>query len=390
MIIRFGNKAIRPTRIRLKDWLLILGLTMAPMTALRIWKVGPAEVLCLLWGLLALKGAHLSASDLSRFFFGFIVALLLGSAFGYFIAPSQLSLPGIAVWLYLGTIAVLTYEGLRKYPYSYNEKLLTALAFFSLFWYLLLYIYSKTVSTTLLGVSLWYSSRRFSGGGLNPHQVGVFFTGMSFVFLRKVLKRELPLLCTFGFLANLFLLWETESTTGEAAVVIGIFIALYFGLSEAYPRQKGIIFVVLAGLAVVVGVVGFRIWMRLFMNWLADDSNGMGRLEIFASFPETFLKSPLFGLGPGTHAKNGAIEFHNTYLEILAASGLVGGIIFVVFTVRLVRKVIKADWRLLPIIVALYAFGLAGFAMRRLIYWGLTAFVLTLAEQIRAEMNQNT
>ena len=40
---------VHHNKIRTWDWLLILGLTIAPMTGLRIWKIGPAEVLTFIW-----------------------------------------------------------------------------------------------------------------------------------------------------------------------------------------------------------------------------------------------------------------------------------------------------------------------------------------------------
>ena len=37
----------------------------------------------------------------------------------------------------------------------------------------------------------------------------------------------------------------------------------------------------------------------------------------------------------------------------------------------------------------MYAYGLAGFAMRRLVYWGILMFVLVIAEKKIALQNEN-
>ena len=37
------------------DYFLIIGIVLAPMTGLRIWKIGPGEVLCLFWSIPVLK-----------------------------------------------------------------------------------------------------------------------------------------------------------------------------------------------------------------------------------------------------------------------------------------------------------------------------------------------
>ena len=64
----------------------------------------------------------------------------------------------------------------------------------------------------------------------------------------------------------------------------------------------------------------------------------------------------------------------------MAASGLVGLTAFLIFTVRLLRKMAN-DTTFLPAITAMYAYGFAGFAMRRLVYWGIVVFVLVICEQ---------
>ena len=87
-------------------------------------------------------------------------------------------------------------------------------------------------------------------------------------------------------------------------------------------------------------------------------------------------------LGPGVHGSDGTIEFHNTYLEILACSGAIGGVFFVLYTIRCIRKLWNADWTLIPIIVSIYAYGIAGFAMRRLAYWCVMVFVTVIAKQL--------
>ena len=381
MRLRLGKYIYAPIKIEKFDWLLIIGLTLAPMVALRVWKVGPGEVLCLLWGLKSLRRGKISSSNLSRFAVSFIAALLMGSLCGYIIAPEELDKFGVFTWIYLLGIAVLIFEGLRDNTLAYNEKLLSVFARVSAIWYLFLYVYSITVSRNLFGVSLWFGGGRFTGGGRNPHQVAVFFTGMSFVLLRKVLKKEDPITNLFLCLISWFLLWQTDSSTGKMSVAVGLFVMLYLNLIEAYPHQKFGLTVAMVSFAFVVVVLGFPIWMRLFLNWVGSDENGMGRFEIFATFPAAIIKSPIFGLGPGTHAVYGTYEFHNTYLDILAATGLVGVLIFAIHSLRVFRRVLKADWSLFPIVVTLYAYGLAGFAMRRLIYWGLMAFVLALAQQ---------
>ncbi len=103
-------------------------------------------------------------------------------------------------------------------------------------------------------------------------------------------------------------------------------------------------------------------------------------MEIFRTIGIALKKNPIFGLGPGGHAYDGTMEFHNTYLEILAMTGVVGFFIFAKFSLRIYR-VLKSDYTLYLIVLPLYAYGLAGFSMRRLVYWNLIVLAVVLAQK---------
>ena len=78
---------------------------------------------------------------------------------------------------------------------------------------------------------------------------------------------------------------------------------------------------------------------------------------------------------------NGKIEFHNAYLEVLAATGLFGGSIFFYYSARMFKNLFKADWTLSLIAISIYTYCLAGFAMRRLVFWGMIIFISIISEQ---------
>lgn len=389
MKIVAGSKTWESAHIEWMDWILIIGLTLAPMTGLRIWKVGPAEVLCLLWGARFLFRSKSLKSGLFLFFVSFLLALGAGAFVGYFVAPNELSRDGLLTWIYLAVIAISLYEGLKAKSLEYNETLFFTFAEIATLWNLFLFLYSRLVRNTLFGAPLWYHSVRFSGGGTNPHQIAVLLCGLIFVFLRCILKREKTVRSVIFLAVCVYLLLQTESSTGVLAIALGLLISLYFFIADLFPRRKFAALLVLTLIIALTLLIFGQFFYQRFMDWVAEDRNGMGRIGIFASFGESFIRSPLFGLGPGTHGRMGSIEFHNTYLEILAATGVVGGVVLIVYSISLFKTALKAEWNLFPILVAMYAYGLAGFAMRRLVYWGLIAFVSVIAEQIvAAKQNQ--
>ncbi|MBE6834739.1 MAG: O-antigen ligase family protein [Ruminococcaceae bacterium] len=375
-------------RIKAFDWLLIVGLCLAPMTGFRIWKVGPGEILCLIWGLKYLFTRRIVKSDVFRFFSLFIFFVLIGTLVGFAVAPNELRLADLFTWLYLAVFSSALYDGLKTKSLEYNEKLLFVFARFATLWYLFLYVFSLTVRRTFFGAPLWYSGARFSGGGTNPHQVALLLCGLIFVFVCKMLKRQSFIKCFIYLSVCLFLLYQTASSTGYLAVAISFVWVSYFLLLNSFPNHKKLAVVIFTLLLVLIAVVGFPKFYEMFMSWVSKDSNGLGRIDIFASYPDTFVKSPLFGLGPGAHGINGYIEFHNTYLEVLSHGGLFAGVVFLIYSIRIYKKTLMSDWKMSPILVVMYAYGLGGFAMRRIVYWCFVIFVTVIAEQMNSKMSR--
>ena len=381
-----GKIVLRRSGIRRWDWLLILGIMLAPMTGLRIWKAGPAEVLCFIWTLKFLPRRYLHINDTLKFFAAFLAIMLVGALVGFVAAPQELRPTGYLVWLYLAYSALAMYRGLKRNSLEDNETMLNRIASLSVLWYLFLYVYSITVSRYFFGAPLWYANYRYSGGGTNPHQIAILMCGALFVLLRNLIKKRRMIWNAALIAGSVFIIVKTKSATAYLAIALGLFVALYFLVGQRIAsRRKRMTLLALEAIVVVVFIVLFyRMLSAKVYDWVLSDNNGIGRLEIFSTFYESFVKSPLVGLGPGVHGRDGAIEFHNTYLEILAATGIVGFSAFLVYSVRVFKKLLS-DYMLIPIMVVMYAYGLAGFAMRRLVYWGVMIAILVLGEQYYAK-----
>lgn len=378
----------RLKNVRIRDWILIMGIMLAPMTGLRIGKVGPAEFLCLIWCLPVLK--DLFVSDLReykfKFWILFIYVTFLGTLYGLAFYPNETSTFGIVTYVYLGLIFLCICKGLSKKSYEEVNNIFAVLCVVIALWYIFLYFYSN-VSNSFFGAPLWYGNHyRYSGGGTNPHQLAVCMGAAIFGNARSFLRTKGICIEKFIYAACvlicLFIAGETESSTLVASIAITTFLGVFlYVFSKIDNKQKKTAFIIVTVLlCVAVFIIFYDAIYNVFMNWLADDENGMGRLEIFKTLPYTLKKNPIIGLGPGIHAFDGVFEYHNTYLEIIAMSGFVGFFIFVLFSIRLFKK-LGNETMLMLCIIPLYSYGLAGFAMRRLIYWSVLAIVITLAEK---------
>jgi len=382
-----GLRFMRGNGIAWFDYLLIIGIMMAPMTGLRLWKVGPSELLCFIWSTRYL-GRFMNTrfnNVLTRFWWPFFLTLVTGTIYCLFRYPSESSgLEGVLTWFFMMYISFGVYYGMKDRDRRDVLRVMEKAALFSMVCYALLLVYAAAGNGYLFGVRIWYGGRRFAGGGRNPHQMAILALCLVFASLYVLAREPLTLKkrALHAIIAGFFtwILFLTRSTTALMALFTSGAL-LVFLMAVRYKRavrDRQTTAIVLLSLAALVVVFGFAWLFTMFYDWVASDPNGLGRFELFSYVQDPLRKSPLFGLGDGTHSNNGVSEFHNSYLEIIGMTGIVGVILFLVFTVRLIR-VLSVDRFLWALPFALYIYGLAGFGLRRLPNWVFIAFMLALA-----------
>lgn len=388
------------------DLLLVVGVVMAPMTGLRIGKIGPAEVIIALWALF-----HLIPSNKARergpstsqefrllhpihlFWLLFLTASIIGTIIGANYYPEQSIPSGLTTWFYLAVVSLGLHEGLRAKSREQLDEILRLVAIIGTLTYFALYFYSITVSTTILGMPLWYGGTvRFSGGGTNPHQLAVLIAGVAFLHLRALkpgnaLRNAVH---TTLLAATLFLGSETESATLTISLIIGAAIGIMtLALGRIHDWRNRLLTFLLVASALILSS---RAVFDVSKSFIEADPNGPGRIEILASVGDTFSASPAFGLGPGVHSTGGVleyVEYHNSYVEILAMSGIVGLSLFVYFHALLISRTLRDPW-LLATVASLMTYGIAGFSARRLVYWFFLVSAFVLVEKRVVSMGRLT
>ncbi len=368
-----ADEKIRITRY---DWILVIGIILAPMTNFRFGKVGPGEVLCLLWSLKYIKTLF-DDTMFSRFFAVFICVMFVGQALATVFVPNEVDTYGGFTWIYLGTVASLMFNGLKTKSKEYLENLLQVCgAGFSL-WFFFIYLYSFCVSSSFLGAPIWYAGVRYAGCAHNPHQFAVGICVAMFVCVRFIIhKKNIPLNIACVILAWIQLK-ATQSSTGYLATGCSILVLANVQLLRMRAFYGNKAQILAASYAIVIGLtLACSTWLYgSFMDWVKSDANGEGRLELFSKIGNCFIRCPpsvIVGLGPGSHSgeadKEASMEFHNTYLEVFSSTGIVGFVAFTILTIKLIVLFKKEPYFYLPL-MSMYAFGFSGFAMRRLPYW---------------------
>src|SRR5699024_1083727 len=106
------------------------GVILAPMTGLRIGKIGPAELLVLIWCLIqSPEYLKLNIKNYNfLFFFSFLFCTAIGTSIGILFYPQQTIPVQLFTWLYLMFISIGIYVGLKKMSIYEVEKILNTIA----------------------------------------------------------------------------------------------------------------------------------------------------------------------------------------------------------------------------------------------------------------------
>ena len=382
VMLNITNKIDRDY-IQIKEWILIVGTCLAPMTGLRIWKVGPGEVLCIVYCILnmdIIKNID-KENIFFRFWMPFLGVSVLGTIWGTIWYSNETIIVGLFTWVYLGIISTGISCSLKRFSANYIQSIIIHIVDVSTILYSLLFIYSRYVSDTFLGAPLWYGKVRYTAGATNPHQIALMLSFSVIVLIWRIINEcqiWYKIKCLIILIIAYSLMSYTQSSTAQMATVVAVTILVLCTIwNSMYDKRiMFILYYFLFGIFVLFFSGSFY---KFVFSWIEEDSNGYGRIQLFRSFPIAFLKSPVIGLGPGTHASDGRMEFHNSYLEFLAMSGMVGFCIFLIFTIRLYRIVLQNTLSL-SAISAGYMFGMSGFGARRLIYWVIVVLCVEMVE----------
>ncbi|WP_144008456.1 O-antigen ligase family protein [Parenemella sanctibonifatiensis] len=315
----------------------------------------------------------------------FFLCIVIGTWIGIQLTPHATGVAGLLTWAYFAFVFLTIVAALRACTRDYLELLLTRVGSWGAIFFSFLLTWSILVSRSLFGLSLWYSGSRFSGGGANPHYVALVAVVCASINLRTAVRASTLRSRVWAgllMLASLVAGAATLSTTLAAAIALtGLVMLLCYML---HARNVGLLWLVML-IAAVVAVINVGWVLDTAVKVVEGDANGLGRIDIWASYTQTFALSPVFGLGPGTHGMGGTIEYHNAFIEIAAMSGLLGLLVFLILWGRVFLAALRTDlWLTAPVLVGLM-YGVGGFSVRRLVFWGVLGIIAALVQSARAE-----
>ena len=167
----------------------------------------------------------------------------------------------------------------------------------------------------------------------------------------------------YTFLATVFLsfIFLTNCRSMMVAGIVVYFACVVIGFIKLNWWQLLVCILMAIGLAVLAY---YTIFEEIFNQFKVLGFGGNGREEIFARYLQKFKENKMFGIGFYTDpefASDGMVRAHNTILQILASTGIVGGILFApYFYQRYKTMLTKISWFKVFVWVAYFAYAVYG------------------------------
>ena len=238
-----------------------------------------------------------------------------------------------------------------KLEITYIEKVISRTGFLGVIISLIYYLIGILASgmnfyggnIDYFGLTIDRSVPRLTGAASNDPNIIVFYFTLYFFFTITNLKDRLN---KIGFLLVSLVILLTFSRGAYLSIVFGLII-LFLTSSGIKSKIKAItttmflVFVLyMIGDKMIINPINYII--SRFTKLFSD--GGSGRLVIWSNAINTFLDNPIFGIGINSIREYNLEKYmkgmyvHNSFLEVLVETGIVGFVIYIIFWVLLLRK----------------------------------------------------
>lgn len=225
----------------------------------------------------------------------------------------------------------------KESNYLYNVFVISAL----------IYALLTIISCIQLGSLRYYHARiEILGAKLDPNFIGLPFVIASTLFLSKVFIEKRKIFWIIGYSVCAAAIVFTASRGNMVSLLIanaGVVIYSIFQRRSSVHRK--VFFIILVLLMGYFSIHYFS--TNLSLQWTRitsfEDASGNGRLILWENAIEAWKSSPLLGQGLGGMYRLHGKATHNTYLELLSETGLVGMLLFLSFLIRMLRRVFHCN-----------------------------------------------
>lgn len=291
------------------------------------------------------------------------VTLLLTIA-AYFVRGSginsRLLLPGAAICLVLflmHSVLITMIKGMQPSGFvRYIGQIVMCLVLFSVTitdWeheYLQkVFVTSASVYAIMIIWSLYQNAQegyihthvRIFNTEFDPNFIGIPMVAATALLLDNILRNKKRIASALMYMIVAIAIVYTASRGSFLSFAASNMLVLVcFLFKKSISSWKKLFYLVLP---VIVAVILFQIFKTQFpAEWAritaADTNEGSGRLALWRTAIQDWEQAPIFGNGLGYAYAAHAYVTHNTYLQVLSETGLVGLALAMAFAVSMLRK----------------------------------------------------
>lgn len=274
-----------------------------------------------------------------------------------------------------------------SYTFSEKEVDFTRLVFeVSMVFYSILLLRSSREMTLI------HQRIEMFGTSLDPNFVGIPLIPALALFLDDVINCR-RVLYKLLFALGLLIIVAAVLNTGSRGNFVGLAVVILFVLlSLVRSRHKSMRYLLGIGILVVALVLFFNTFFSSFIESvtrMSDFSEGAdnNRFYLWRSSITVIKEHLLFGGGFGIVAKQYGHASHNTYLELLCETGIIGFVLIVFFYIRILRKAFKYDCVIGGIVMAILCQMFFLDALSNRCVWAILGWVAMLPSSRKKVFN---
>ncbi len=282
-----------------------------------------------------------------------VVTMVLGGAGMFWVVGEKkdIRLPQLYL-LALFVIALVLSELFSGHGYDMGYALVSMMPA-----WLLYMVTATTVTNSTRQTAVWWVIV-ISTAFVALHSIGQYLTGMGFTGMPVLLEHGVSRVRYLGIFSDpndlgvlfvtvlpfiVYLLIQRRSFIAMSALLamlVVILIALYMtksrgallalgvmGLLEFWRRRGGVQ-AVIVGAGALVLTLGLKLRPE---SITAGDESALGRIDAWEAGLQMFLSHPIFGVGYDHFTDHYTLTAHNSFVLVLAESGLVGYSLWVTF-----------------------------------------------------------
>lgn len=196
------------------------------------------------------------------------------------------------------------------------------------------------------------------GTYFDPNYIGIPFVAGTVLQLDNILTRRRFWISGISYIILAVALVYTASRGNMVSWLLSNAMVMYYYLRNNKIQFGRKAFWGIVAVFLVAGLVGFlseefeEQWIR--MTTFGEGSDN-GRLDLWGRAFSLWLTHPFFGAGYNSMYFYSHLVSHNTYIQILAETGLVGFVLMAIFACRLISRTYREDRTRFCMLIGMFA-----------------------------------